>query len=676
MKPFNPSSVSLSVKRGKETVSLPLSNCPGASVSFRTEEIDGGYACYVSAKTEEAFSAECAVSFTLPPSDTADYLAINNHSEYWCRPFWGNSLRELPTRVQELLIRDGDRYICYLPLLADTYKPLIRGTEHGAEVYLFSNFDGLTEISDQLAFVCMEDSDPMRLLRSIARAGARLIGNGLKMRDERVLPEVFRYFGWCSWDALQYHITHEAMLVKAREFKEKGVPVGFAIYDDMWGDAPLLSYLPEEHTRSELFRTMHASMLRSFEGDPVRFPKGMKAAIADLKREGIPYVCVWFPTTGYWSGLQPGGEIAEAMRDNLAFTEEKRHLVAAPEEEKADAYFRTLCTRVKEWGGDFVKIDNQSTHTTRYKNLAPIGKSARVIQGSINRVTNELFGGAVINCMGMTSECMFSRPDSAVSRSSDDFLPESRPWFAKNILQCSYNGLLQGQYYYNDWDMWWTDDEQAQKNSLCRAISGGPIYVSDKIGRTNPEILRPILLKDGRILLCDESATPTADCLFRNPTLSGTIFKIRNRIEDSAVAAVFNIDAENRAVSGALKPTDTGLPAGEYVYYEFFSGDCGVLGADASIDITLRDNDDFRLYTFIPKGERFTVIGRRDLFLGRKAVSSVEGSTVTLIEGGETLIYSDSPVSVSIGKTELPVQRDGKITAVTLEPESTEIELR
>ena len=43
MKPFNPSSVSLSVKRGKETVSLPLSDSPGASVSFRTEEIDGGY---------------------------------------------------------------------------------------------------------------------------------------------------------------------------------------------------------------------------------------------------------------------------------------------------------------------------------------------------------------------------------------------------------------------------------------------------------------------------------------------------------------------------------------------------------------------------------------------------------------------------------------------------------
>jgi hypothetical protein len=167
MKPFNPSSVSLSVKRGKETVSLPLSDCPGASVSFRTEEIDGGYACYVCAKTEEAFSAECAVSFTLPPSDTADYLAINNHSEYWCRPFWGNSLRELPTRVQELLIRDGDHIMLddsstslYIAKHLKEKKKITVITNSIEIIMELSNIDGWTVIStggrlkpESLAFV-------------------------------------------------------------------------------------------------------------------------------------------------------------------------------------------------------------------------------------------------------------------------------------------------------------------------------------------------------------------------------------------------------------------------------------------------------------------------------------------------------------------------------------------
>ena len=121
---------------------------------------------------------------------------------------------------------------------------------------------------------------------------------------------------------------------------------------------------------------------------------------------------------------------------------------------------------------------------------------------------------------------MFNRT-SVVSRCSDDFIPESREWFAKNILQCAFNGLLQGQFYVNDWDMWWTDDAQAEKNSLCHAISGGPIYVSDKLGRTNPGVLKPLMFEDGRILRLSDSATPTEDCIIGNPTKNDRIFKIR-----------------------------------------------------------------------------------------------------------------------------------------------------
>jgi hypothetical protein len=239
-----------------------------------------------------------------------------------------------------------------------------------------------------------------------------------------------------------------------------------------------------------------------------------------------------------------------------------------------------------------------------------------MIQNGIDTAADKYFDGALINCMGMPSECMFNRT-SAVSRCSDDFMPESREWFAKNILQCSYNGLLQGQFYVNDWDMWWTDDEQAVKNSLCRAISGGPIYVSDKIGRTDPEVLKPLCLPDGRIIRADESATPTADCLTSDPTKSERIFKIRNRLGCCGVCAVFNINAENKTVSGTLLARETGIADGDCVYYEYFTKETGVLKAGQSLDITLDTNDDFRLYSFAPVseyGEKYP--GRTDIFMG------------------------------------------------------------
>lgn len=670
---LDPHSVTFTAERGKETARLPYSPSPEASFSLRTVALDGGYACYVSARSAESFSADEAVSFSIEIPDTDDFLAINNHSPFWCRPFWADSLTKLPKRTQELLIRKDGRYVCYLPVVADTYKTLLRGSANGAEFYLYSNVGGLCEVKDQLAFLCLEGDEPLPLLERIARAAADLLGNGLRMRAERTYPEVLEYLGWCSWDALQIRVNHADLLTKAREFKEKDVPIGFAIIDDMWADAPLLEYIPRDAARGPMIRTMHASMLRSFEGDPKRFPKGMKGAVEDLKREGIPFVGIWFPTTGYWSGLQPGGEIAEALRDVTAVTEEKRQIVAAPDGERAARYFDVLCGRVKEWGGDFVKIDNQGYHT-RYKDLAPIGESARAIQQAIDASTEKHFGGALINCMGMPSECMFNRPTSPVSRCSDDFLPESRPWFAKNVLQCSYNGLLQGRYYYNDWDMWWTDDEQARKNSLCRAVSGGPIYVSDEIGRTNPEVLKPLILGNGRILRCDESATPTADCLMKDPTASGRLFKIRNRVGNAAVLAVFNIDAESRALSGSITPADAALTGDAYVAYEYFTKTATVLRADGSLPVTLEDNDEFRLYTLIPKEEDFTVIGRSDLFIGVKAATR-NGNRVTLLEGGEIALYSDPPVTVTADGQTVDTVRDGSLTRFTLPPTVTEFEV-
>ena len=93
------------------------------------------------------------------------------------------------------------------------------------------------------------------------------------------------------------------------------------------------------------------------------------------------------------------------------------------------------------------------------------------------------------------------------------------------------------------------------------------------------------------------------------------------------------------------------------------------------IDVTLCDNDDFRLYTFLPKGDTFTVIGRTDLYIGAKAVECVEGSTVTLVEGGEITIYSEAPVTVSANGTTLPLTRMGKRTRVSLSAGITEIEV-
>ncbi|MBQ3639965.1 MAG: hypothetical protein II955_05545 [Clostridia bacterium] len=622
--------------------------------------VSGGRAtlCLVSAQCEAGFDPDSAILLYADLPD-APYLAIENHSPFWCRPVWGDDLSSLPDRVQELLIRDGDGYLAILPLCGDVFKTVICGTEEGLAFRMYAN-TSVTDCREQPAFLWMRGDHPLSLLFDIAEAAGAFLG--LPMRKERPVADVFNTFGWCSWDAMQIRVNHAGLLEKIAEFREKKVPVRFAILDDMWADVPTLNEIPADASFGSMVSTMHKSKLRSFEGDPVRFPNGMKAAIDDLHRAGIPNVGVWFPTTGYWAGLEPGSVIEAQEAGNLVTTEAGQRIVS-PETEKAQAYFGDLCRTVKSWGADFVKIDNQGFHS-RYRGIAPIGQSAKAIQNAIDDATDDCFGGALINCMGMPSECMFNRR-SAISRCSDDFMPESREWFAKNILQCAYNGLLQGQFYVNDWDMWWTDDEQAAKNSLCRAISGGPIYVSDKIGRTRPEVLKPLLLRNGRIIRPDESATPTEDCLMENPTKTDKIFKIRNRIGENGLVAVFNIQAENRSVSGFVSPENACLPTGTYAYYESFTKTAGILQAGEEIPVRLENRDEFRLYTFVPMKNGVAALGRLDLFMGIGAIEKQDGNQITLCEAGTTGFVSERPLTFTDENgNAVPCERKGMLSVL------------
>lgn len=595
--------------------------------------------CRIDAHCDQCFGAEESISVFPEGQKECEYMSIEQHSPFWSRPFFSGDLFLLPKKNNMLLIHENGIYRCYIATCDSIAKTLIRGCESGIEFFVSLNTDNIKEINNQLMFVYGEGENAHQLVEILAKAAAELLGNQLKMRSEKHFPECFEYLGWCSWDALHIHVNHGGLLEKAKEFKDKKVPVHYAIVDDMWADTTNLNDIPLDSPFSDMVKIMHSSKIRKFEGDPKRFPTGMKGAIEALKAAGIPEVGIWFPTTGYWSGVNPDSELANELSDDL-FTAPNGQLIVCPEDKKAADYFDKLCEKVKSWGGSFVKIDNQGFHQ-RYTNVAPIGQTSRSIQKAIDDAVFKWFDGDIINCMGMPTECMFNRPESAVSRCSDDFIPESHAWFTKNILQCAYNGLLQGQYYYNDWDMWWTDDAQGVKNSLCRSLSGGPVYVSDKIGRTRPEVLAPVTFDDGRLLRCDLCASPTEDCITVNPTTSKKPLKIFNRVGKSGLVALFNIDGENGEVCGKLSPEDAGIKA-PCAYYEYFSGESGKLLPGEEIEVSLADNDSFKLYTFSPIENGVAYFGRTDKFISPKAIVSEKDGEINLYEGGKFSFYSET----------------------------------
>ena len=478
-----------------------------------------------------------------------------------------------------------------------------------------------------------EGEDPFSLLQNCAKTAASHLNNGVKVREERSYPELLEYLGWCSWDAFAIGVTEEDIVAKCREFQEKDIPVNWIIVDDMWGYVKNF-YGREYRSRDQMIELMYSSKLYSKEADPKRFPEGLKGVIDKVKEFGIT-TGVWLPTTGYWRGIDPNGELYREVSDYL-IEADNGMLVPDYGQKNAYMYYDAFLSFFRQCGAEFVKIDNQSMARRFYKGKAPVGKIAREFHKGMEAAASENFSGRMINCMGMASEDMWNRSQSPVIRCSDDFLPENKAWFVKHIMQCAYNSLIHGQFYYCDWDMWWTDDAQGVKNSILRAVSGGPIYVSDKLGRSRKELLSPLILEDGRILRCDRPAMPSRDCLTEDPRTSGRVFKLQNRCAHGGVIAAFNLDAEERAVCSKISPSDIcDLPGERFAVYEHFSKETVVLDKEEYFDLTLKNADDYRLYIVVPLKDGCGVIGRVDKYISPKTVKAISGKDMELVENGE-----------------------------------------
>ncbi len=597
------------------------------------KDVDGVQALYVDAVASKALDADFGVGVDMAiPAQS--WTANFRRCEYWCRPAFGTTLDTVPERTQGFIYRLADgRFGVILPVVSEQYKAELVGNEDGTlGLRLFSWYDQLTECHALAAMAAVGDN-PYALLKQCAATALSLLGTGVKTRAERTYPAIMEYLGWCSWDAMQIRVCEEKLLEKCEEFKERSIPVKWAILDDMWGHVE--DFYGKEYTDfGGMLQVMHDARLTSFAADPLRFPHGLDGCIDRMKAYGLT-IGMWHPTTGYWRGMDKDGAGVKAVGEDAFITAASGHYIHSWERDKAYRFYDTYHRYLRSCGADFVKVDNQSMTRRFYKGLAPVGEVARSFHAAIEDSVKQHFSGAMINCMGTASEDMWNRTDSPISRCSGDFMPEDAAWFRTHITQCAYNGLIQGQFYYCDWDMWWTDDAQAVNNSILRAVSGGPIYVSDKLGRSRREVLMPLVLEDGRILRCDGTGVPTADCLTTDARVDGRAFKIWNRCGDAGVVAAFNLDESGNAVTGTVSPRDIdGLVGDSFAVYEHFSRELVILGADESLAVELKDINDARVYVIVPIVDGFAAIGRVDKFISPKTVAAVDGRRVTLVEDG------------------------------------------
>lgn len=602
--------------------------------------------------TQPYFDRKKGVQFRIKGMKAEQMLVIYQHKDWWIRPDFPKEWKEVPARTQLLLFRQKERYVALLAVCGQQCRTDMEGSEDGVLVTMASNRDGIDRLEDlSLAAAC--GPDPYRCCEEAAEYALKLLGHPERSRKTKKYPEILEYFGWCSWDAFYHQVNEKGLLEKMKELKEKEIPARWVLIDDGWLNADY-----------------EKQVLKGLDADRKKFPDGLAGCVEKLKKEyGIDYVGVWHAVMGYWNGLEKGSDAAEALKEGSRRLPDGR-IVPAAEDGAAFRFYDIWHSFLKDRCGiDFIKVDGQSAVSLFYSGMESYGEASGAVQKGLGASAALHFGNNLISCMGMASEDMWHRPSCAVSRSSDDFVPNVPHGFREHALQNSYNSLLQGQFYWGDWDMFWSSHEENRQNSFLRAVSGGPVYVSDAVGKTDGSCIWPLILSDGRLIRCDGTGVPTLDCLFENAVSTEKPLKIYNTSGNACVVAALNINAADRPCQGSISGRDIpGLGAGRWLVWAWKEEKLYRMNPEQSISFSLQANEG-ELFLLIPEEEDICLFGLLDKYVGIACVEAVQKKdgkmTALLKQGGRIGFWCEKNVRrVLCQGEEVPVEERGGLKIV------------
>ena len=594
-----------------------------------------------------------------PEKMTALYL----FSDWWTRPVFPADFDEIPPRTQVLFLKYPDRYGCLIPGAGESFKTcLVPGGKSVLSMEMTAYTGGINRL-DEPVFILAEDRD---FFRAVERAFAQAAeSGGIRRKAERRLPRMFRYLGWCTWNAFYTEVSEEKIREKVREFEEKEVPVRWIMIDDGW-------------------LSVKGSRLCDFAPDQKKFPDGFAKLTEEIRSgDGISWFGVWHALGGYWGGILPESSLDKEEAPHLCRTPNGK-VLPRPQAEAAYGFYRDWYRLLRKEGIDFVKVDGQSAVKNYYENMIPVCRAARELHAGLEGAA-ACFDGAVLNCMGMAAENLLARPATAVSRSSDDFFPEREDGFSGHLLQNAYNTLYQDELYYCDWDMFWTDHRDSRKHSLLRAVSGGPVYFSDRTGSTMPEVLKPLVYLDGEILMMDRGAKMPADCVFSDPGKTG-VLKLTNvgacgGEKRGGGIAVYNLSGQKQAYT--VSPSDIADigGSGQYWIYDYFSRNAVVCKRHEAIRAEI-EKEGYAWYQILCGDGPGTFLGLTGKYAGFLAVESMfmteRGMTAVVREQGSTGFLSlREPAAVRCNGRDVlkDVERNGCVYTLELEEKKNKMML-
>ncbi|XP_020219140.1 probable galactinol--sucrose galactosyltransferase 2 [Cajanus cajan] len=613
------------------------------------------------------------------------FLCCFRFKLWWMTHRVGTCGRDVPLETQFMLIECKDSkdhqhnsptvYTVLLPLLEGQFRAVLQGNDKNEIEICLESGDPAVETNHGLHLVYMHaGTNPFEVINQAVKAVEKYMQTFLH-REKKRLPSFLDWFGWCTWDAFYTDVTAEGVEEGLKSLSEGGTSPRFLIIDDGWQQ---IESKPKDADSVVQEGAQFATRLTGIK-ENTKFQKnaesndtisGLKHVVQEAKqRHGVRHVYVWHALAGYWGGVKPAASGMEHYDTALAYPIQSPgilgnqpdivmdslsvHGLGLVHPKKVFDFYNELHAYLASCGVDGVKVDVQNIIETLGS-----GHGGRV---SLTRSYHQALEASVarnfpdngcIACMCHNTDGLYSSKQTAVVRASDDFYPHDPASHTIHISSVAYNTLFLGEFMQPDWDMFHSLHPAAEYHAAARAISGGPIYVSDKPGRHNFDLLKRLVLPDGSVLRAQLPGRPTVDSLFVDPARDGTSFlKIWNLNKCSGVVGVFNcqgagwckIQKKTRihcpspvTLTGCVCASDVDLIAevagddwhGDTIAYAYRSGEIIRLPKGASVPVTLKVLE-YELFHFCPIKEimpsiSFAPIGLLDMLNIGGAVEQFE----------------------------------------------------
>lgn len=436
--------------------------------------------------------------------------------------------------------------------------------------------------------------------------------SAIRPREGKARFEAFDYLGWCTWEHYHYDIDEAKILKDINTIENSEIPIRYVLIDD--------GHIANSNRQ-----------VTSLTPDKTRFPNGWSGIMQRKRTDGIRWMGLWYSLSGYWMGISPGNDFPAGIQQCLY--PHQGALLPGKDTKAIDTFYEYYVGTLKQYGFDFLKIDNQSFTLPLYMGGTQVVRQAKACNLALERQTHRQ-GVALLNCMAHNVLNTDHTMHSAFTRVSIDYKKYDEDMAKSHLFQSYTNTLTLGQTVWPDHDMFHSSDTVCGSlMARSKAVSGGPVYLSDSPADFVAENILPLIDEQGRLFRPSAPAVPTPESVITNPLHSGKAYRVSAPVGNGAVALIaynLNVSPRHHRVTAHICPQDYTLweRKAPVLLYDWNNSTAERLTAEKAFSM---EGFSDHLFHLCPIRKGWAVIGIEEKYLSPATVDIVKCNVHTLV---------------------------------------------